>query len=473
VVKRLRGGKLIVSPSIRRQQNPRDDVESAVAELARITRAQRIEMVPIGELRQNPLHARIHKKEKFSHLAASMRHFKNIAPLLVGRNNVIIAGYARWQAAKLNGLKEVPTIRAEHLSEQEQQAYALADNRFTELAEWDLDLLKLHFEQLSIPNLSFDLELTGFGTAKIDQVLGSTSAQHDDADDVLPPIEDRHAVSRPDDVWILDTHRLICGDALLPATYERLLGDTVVQMVFADVPYNCRIGGHARSRRSGHREFLMASGEMSPVQYRDFLTDALTNTRRVCANGAIVFVCMDHFHMAELLSAGIPLFGKPKNLCVWVKDNAGMGSFYRSQHELILAFKVGDGPHINNFGLGENGRYRTNVWQYPGANSAAANRAEMLAMHPTVKPCALVMDAIKDCSRRNGSILDPFAGSGTTLIACERTGRRGYAIELDPHYVDLIIHRWQNLTGQQATHAATNETFATVSEQREALRKQQ
>ncbi|MGG5822000.1 DNA-methyltransferase [Falsiroseomonas sp. HW251] len=237
-------------------------------------------------------------------------------------------------------------------------------------------------------------------------------------------------------------------------------------MVFTDPPYNVPIQGHVSGLgRVQHGEFAMASGEMTEADFTRFLTTVLGHMAAVSADGAIHFVCMDWRHMHEVLAAGRAVYCELKNLCVWNKDNGGIGAFYRSKHELIFVFKKGTASHINTFGLGEKGRYRTNVWDYAGANSFKRGRAEELAMHPTVKPVALVMDAIKDCSRRGGVVLDGFGGSGTTLIAAHRTGRRGYLLKIDPLYVDVIIRRWQALTGEVARHAVTGEAFE-AAEQR-------
>ncbi len=203
----------------------------------------------------------------------------------------------------------------------------------------------------------------------------------------------------------------------------------------------------------------MASGEMTEAEFTSFLSALFANMSSVSADGAIQYVCMDWRHMCEVLHAGRAAYAELKNLCVWNKNNGGMGTFYRSKHELVFVFKLGSGPHINNFGLGEHGRYRTNVWDYAEVNSFRRGRSEELDMHPTVKPVALVMDAIKDCSHRRGIVLDPFGGSGTTLIAAERAGRHARLLEIDPLYVDVIIRRWQRLTGAAAVHAETSESF--------------
>jgi len=217
-----------------------------------------------------------------------------------------------------------------------------------------------------------------------------------------------------------------------------------------------------------HKAFAMASGEMSEEEFIEFLRRSMRFTADFSVDGALHFICMDWRHDLELQLAARPVYGRAKQLIVWAKTNGGMGTFYRSKHELIFVFKVGEGPHINNFGLGERGRYRTNVWDYPGVNTFRRGRMEELQAHPTVKPLAMVVDALKDCSERHGIVLDPFVGSGTTLLAAEKTGRLGRGIEFDSHYADVAIRRWQKLSGQSAIHVETRESFDELARRRGA-----
>ena len=279
-----------------------------------------------------------------------------------------------------------------------------------------------------------------------------------------PPQAEVAVITRPGDLWQLGEHRVLCADATQEEFYVSLLQGEGVQMVFADPPYNVPISGHVSGLGCvQHSEFPMASGEMSDAAFTAFLTTILELVQSHSSDGAIAFICMDWRHLHELLIAGRAIKLTLKNLCVWVKTNAGMGTFYRSQHELIAAFKLGDGPHINSFELGQHGRRRTNVWTYPGFNAFGAGRDAALAMHPTVKPVALIADAIKDCSKRNGLILDPFLGSVTTILAAEVTGRRAAGLELDPGYVDCAVRRWQRATGNAAVLAATDESFEAIA----------
>jgi DNA modification methylase len=292
---------------------------------------------------------------------------------------------------------------------------------------------------------------------EIDGLLDGTGAEEEDEIPIAD--EDSEPVTRPADIWALGPHRILCADARDPTSYERLLGNDKAHLVFADPPYNVPIHGNV----SGlgvvrHDEFAMASGEMSPSEFEKFLRVSLGQAAHHSVDGAIHFICMDWRHLYELLAATKEIYSEVKNLCVWNKTNAGMGSLYRSKHELVLVFKVGTAPHINNIGLGRHGRNRTNVWDYESQNILNGSKSK-LSLHPTVKPVALVADAIRDCSDRLGIVLDPFGGGGTTLIAAERTGRRARLIEISPRYVDVTVRRWQLLTGGRAVHAITGEQF--------------
>lgn len=427
--------------------------------------------VPIAGLRPYDRNARTHSRRQIRKIATSIERFGFVNPVLIDQNNMIIAGHGRVAAAKLLSWTEVPTLRVEHLTEAEKRAYILADNRLAEEAGWDQEILAIELQGLI--EIDFTVELTGFDTAEVDRILDARAEadapDHDLADDVPPIPAAGAAVTQPGDLWELGSHRLLCADATDAASYSRLLGDDCAAMIFTDPPYNVPIEGHVSGLgKVRHREFAMASGEMTPDQFRSFLETVFSHMAAHSADGAIHFICMDWRHMAETLAAGGAVYSELKNLCVWAKSNGGMGTFYRSRHELIFAFKSGTAAHINNFELGQTGRYRTNVWEYAGVNSFGRDRDSALAMHPTVKPVALVADAIKDCSRRRQIVLDPFAGSGTTVIAAEKTGRRARVLELDPLYCDTIIRRWQAFTGKRARNAASGLTFETIEDQRAA-----
>ncbi len=296
-------------------------------------------------------------------------------------------------------------------------------------------------------------------TGEIDVLLAGDEPA--EPEQVPAPETDTPPVSRAGDLWYVGPHRLYCGDALDPLSWRALLRDDKAQMVFVDPPYNVPIAGHVSGLgKAKHREFAMASGEMTQDGFTDFLHSAFRNLANVCEDGAIHFICMDWRHMREVLDAADGIDTELKNLCVWAKTNAGMGSFYRSQHELVFAFKSGTASHINNFKLGEAGRHRSNLWTYAGANTFREGRMEDLDAHPTVKPVQMVADAILDCSKRGGLIVDAFAGSGTTLLAAAQTGRVGAGMEIDPHYADLIIRRLEAETGEAAIHGETLDNFA-------------
>lgn len=433
--------------------------------------AQHLVEREIPSLRPYRGNARTHSKKQLKQIAASIERFGFTNPVLVSDDGEIIAGHGRVEAAKLLGMKRVPTLALSHLSEVERRAYVLADNKLALNAGWDKEILAIELQALV--DLEFDVELTGFSLAEIDLVLDEAGEADPDgsdaAEDVVPDITGQ-AVSRMGELWRLGRHRLLCGDTRSAADMDRLMGGERADLVFTDPPYNVAIDGNVCGLGSvRHREFAFASGEMSKAQFTGFLAETLGNIGRTMRDGAIAFICMDWRHMGELLAAGESAFTELKNLVVWNKTNGGMGAFYRSKHELVFVFKQGRAEHTNSFGLGETGRYRTNVWDYAGISSIGSSRSEELAMHPTVKPVALIADAIRDCSRRGEIVLDGFGGSGSTLIAAEKTGRSARLIEYDPAYCDTIIRRWEKYTGKGAKLEETGATFDDVADERLGL----
>ena len=419
------------------------------------------------QLKPRARNPRTHTAKQIKQIAASIKEFGFISPILIDGADGIIAGHGRAEAAKLIGMSDVPTVRVDHLTPAQIRAYVIADNRLAENAGWDRALLTLELQELSV-ELNFDVTVTGFETAEIDLLISELNEDSPDEADEVPTI-DRSvpAVSRPGDLWRIGDHFLLCGDALKKDSYVTLLGAQKAQMVFTDPPYNVAIAGNVSGLgKVKHREFAMASGEMSTHEFTEFLETAFMRLADFSTNGSIHFICMDWRHIRELLEAATKPYSELKNLCVWSKTNAGMGSLYRSQHELIFLFKKGTAPHVNNVELGRFGRNRTNVWNYPGVNTFGKDRGTELAMHPTVKPVALVADAILDCSKRGGIILDVFAGSGTTLIAAEKAGRRGYGIEIDCHYTDIIIRRFDEVYGLKAVHAESKLDFERLTNER-------
>jgi DNA modification methylase len=328
----------------------------------------------------------------------------------------------------------------------------------------------LAIELQGLIELEVDIELTGFEMAEIDLIIEeareATGVVGGPEDTPLEP-SPGPAVSQTGDLWLLGSHRLLCGDARDKAAYDQLLAGAKAEFVFTDPPYNVAIDGHVCGLgRVRHREFAMGCGEMSEAEFTAFLKAVFSLLAENSIDGSIHQICMDWRHLREMLGAGRTVYSELKNLCIWNKTNAGMGSFYRSKHELVFVWKCGTAAHINNFELGQHGRHRSNVWDYAGVNTMRAGRLQELAMHPTVKPVGLVADAIKDCSHRAGLVLDPFCGSGTILIAAERTGRKARALEIDPNYVDVAVRRWQAYAGKSAALAGSGETFEATEARR-------
>jgi DNA modification methylase len=428
----------------------------------------------ISSLKPDPANPRRHSKKQIRQIANSIATFGFNVPILIDRNAKVIAGHGRLLACRELGWCEVPTLCLDHLTPDQARAFTIADNRLSELAEWDDRLLAEQLKDLSLLGLDFSLEVTGFEIGEIDLRIGALDdppEQADDPADIVPEPPSGPAVSKPGDLWLLGSHRVLCGDALDIAVLRALMGEERAAIVFTDPPYNVPIDGHATGLGAiHHRSFAMAAGEMSRPGFAVFLATSLRHLAAFSSSGALLYVCMDWRHIAELLAAGREADARLENICVWVKDNAGMGSLYRSQHEFVFVFKTGRGRHRNNVQLGRFGRNRSNVWQYPGVNSFSRKTEEgnLLALHPTVKPVALVADAILDCSARGDIVLDGFLGSGTTVIAAERTGRRCYGLELDTGYVDTAIRRWQTVTGGTARHAVSGRSFDDLAREAEA-----
>ena len=398
---------------------------------------------PVSELIPDPRNARTHPKRQIDQLRASIDAFGFTNPILADPEGRIIAGHGRLQAARTMGLVEVPVITLSGLSEIQKRALRIADNKIALNAGWDLEILQLELGELSSIDIDFDPTLTGFSIGELDVILLTTA---DPDDEVIPPVPAKPG-TRPGDIWILGEHRVGCGDGRDADFLQRVIGDGArVDAAFLDPPYNVRIGGHAVAAGS-HREFAMASGEMSEAEFRSFLADTLGAAARLSRNGAVHFVCMDWRHMDSVSAVCAEIYGARLNLCIWNKSNAGMGSLYRSKHELIFVYRVGTAPHLNMVELGRHGRNRTNIWDYASVNSMRGSRRQDLALHPTVKPTALVADAILDVTRRGDLVLDLFLGSGTTLLAAERTGRRFRGLDIDPAYVDVAVERWSARTG--------------------------
>jgi DNA modification methylase len=421
---------------------------------------------PIAQLHLDPKNPRFHSPRQIKQIARSVETFGFNVPVLLDHNNKVVAGHGRVLACKQLGRSEVPTIRLDHLSEAQANAFMIADNRLTENSTWDDRLLGEQLKDLALLDLDFDLETIGFEMGEIDmRIEGLSSEAVSDLDpaDILAASGSGLQVSQAGDLWLLGRHRVYCGSALDEAAYLVLMQNKKAAMVITDPPYNVPIEGNVSGLGSiHHREFIMASGEMTKTEFTTFLTTACVLFSANTIEGSLHLLFMDWRHLEEMLAAGNSTYTELKNLCVWVKSNAGMGSLYRSQHELIFIFKHGRGRHRNNVQLGKHGRNRANVWSYAGPRSIAGGGDEgnLLALHPTIKPVALIADAILDCSARGDIVLDGFLGSGSTVIAAERTGRHCFGIELDPLYVDVTVRRWQTFTHATARHAASGQTFS-------------
>jgi DNA modification methylase len=416
----------------------------------------------------DPRNPRQHSQTQVNLIADSIREFGFVTPIVVDEAGRVVIGHGRALAAKKLGMPRVPVVEIRHLSKAQLKALRIADNRLAQHAHWDERLLGENFLEMKELDLDFDLSVTGFSLPEIDLAIqehdeGVTVEPSDEADAVTGV-----PVCRPGDTWQLGDHRIHCGDATSEAAFDSVMNGERAHAVFADPPFNVPIDGHVSGKgKVRHREFARGSGELSREQFIRFLTSSCALLAKFSENGAIHFVCMDWRHADELLAAGREVYSELKNLAVWVKSSAGMGSLYRSQHELVFVFKAGAGRHTNNIELGRHGRNRTNVWHYDGASTQARKGNNLLQLHPTAKPVQLVMDALLDCSNRGEIVLDSFLGSGTTLLAAERTGRICRGIELDPLYVDTAIRRWQNLTGRDAVRLADGKVFRDIEAEKE------
>lgn len=403
--------------------------------------------IKISALKPYPKNARTHSPKQICQIAKSIKEFGFTNPVLIDKDNCILAGHGRVEAAKLAGLTEVPAVVISHLTPAQKKAYILADNRLAELSGWDKNILKVEVEELqSIEDGDFDLTLTGFDTPEIDVLLAPPDAPAPENANFLE--KSIPARVKSGDLWQLGAHKLLCADSTQPTSFCRLLGAEKANLIVTDPPYNVKISGHVRSSEK-YREFAMASGEMSQSEFSQFLKGVFTLLAEYSILGSLHYAFMDWRHLGEILSAGMSAYTALKNVCVWNKLSGGMGSLYRSQHELVFVFKNGDAPHTNNIELGVHGRYRTNVWDYPGIFIKNKVNKANIHLHPTVKPVGLLADILLDASPRKGLVLDPFGGSGSTLLAAERTGRQARIIEIDPHYCDVILYRYEQMGGKE------------------------
>jgi DNA modification methylase len=429
-----------------------------------IPNSRETQLRPINSVKPYDRQLRRHDRRKINKLKKLIGHFGQVAPIIIDTNQVIIDGTAVWLAMRELGSGDIATITVAGRSDSEIKALRLALNRLSIEAAWDNQHLRIEFEELL--NLSFDLELTAFDTAEIDHIFDVDLPQANLVEDgVQIPTVQAQAVSKLGDIWVCDDHRLGCGNAHDGDFVARVRDAVPVDVCFVDPPYNVPIAGFVSGKgRNQHREFVQGTGEMSPDEFTGFLAAALAVLQASSSPRALIYACMDWRHVHELLSAGRQRALELYNICVWAKTNAGMGSLYRNQHELICVFEAGTETPANNVELGRHGRNRSNLWTYRGFNAFGDQRDELLAAHPTVKPVTMVADALRDVTKRGGTVLDTFMGWGSTLIAAEETERRCFGTELDPLYVDVVIRRWQIHTCRDAVHAATGELFCDRSE---------
>jgi DNA modification methylase len=420
-----------------------------------------VTFLPIEQIHASADNPRSHNERQIKALVKSIQAFGFNIPIATDAQGNILAGHARLEAAQRLGMQKVPVICLDHLSAEQARAFRLADNRLSEMSSWNDRLLTVHLKELSAVELDFDLEAIGFTVGEIDLRIENAEEDNDVSDDEFLQNQDGPVITQSGDLWLLGPHRLLCANSQETQSFERLMNGQSAGMVITDPPFNVKIQGHVGGKgKIRHREFVMASGEMSSPEFTQFLQTAFRLLVRHSSPGSIHAIFMDWRHLPEIISAGQQTYSSLLNMCVWVKNQAGMGSLYRSQHELVLIYKNGKARHQNNVQLGRFGRYRSNVWQYAGIQAMRhGEEGDLLAMHPTVKPVRMIADSILDCSKRGDIILDPFLGSGTTLLAAQRIGRHCYGMELDPGYMDTAIRRWQNMTGEDAVDAVTGKTF--------------
>jgi DNA modification methylase len=455
-----------------RKRVPAKDASPDIQQILRHNvRLDRISYVAIDQLRTYERSLRKRKNGGAEALKNSVSSFGIVLPVLIDSKMTIIGGEGIVATARDLGYTEVPTVRIDHLDDAEVRMLRIALNKLAETSEWNRIELAAEFAELVTLDIDLAYEVTGFDTVEIDNLVHAPAEPDGEDPDDLPilPGLPGSEVTRLGDIWELGDHRLLCGSSLEMDNLARLMGDDRARMVLTDSPFNVKISGHVSGLgKTKHREFAQASGEMSEAEFIEFQSTSTRTLAAYCIDGALLYLYMDWRHVWEIMSgiraAGLTLF----NLAVWVKRAGGMGSFYRSQHELVFIAKKGKTSHINNVQLGRFGRNRTNCWHYAGMNSFGAGRDELLAAHPTVKPVAMLSDAIRDASHRGDIVLDGFLGSGSTLIAAERTGRVCRGVELDPLYVDSIVRRWEKATGRVATLFPGGETFAQVAARREA-----
>lgn len=436
---------------------------------SRALSGQDIEHLTLDQIKPSDNNPRSHSKKQIKQIAASIERFGFNGVIVINKSGMIIAGHGRLEAARLIGMKTVPCVRVTHLKPAEEMAYRIADNQIALSGRWIREELAVQLAELEVtlPELDLDISITGFDVGELDALFADHKDPVADPEDEVTFAESTaHAVTRPGDIWTMGQHRLICGDARDDDVVAALMDGKVADQVLTDPPFNVAVNGHVGGRgRRKHAEFANASGEMSDSEYRRFLVESVDRMIMAAREGALIYIFIDWRHVEVVCDVGRSLDLSLVNICVWSKTTPGQGTFYRSAHELIVVFQKPGGDLQNNIALGKYGRSRTNVWTFAAPNKFKA-ADDPLAGHPTPKPVAMIAEAIKDASKRGGIVLDSFLGSGTTVLAAEKVGRKGYGVECDPTYCDLSITRWQSFTGRDAILAETGQTFGEVEAER-------
>lgn len=441
------------------RKNPTSPSREKLARNSSLT----LKKVPLESLSLHNRALRRHPEPQIAKLMSSFVTFGLIAPMIVDADGKIIAGELRLEVARRLKLVEVPVIIADHLTPDEARAYRIADNKLAEGATWDIDALR--DEVAKALTFEIDPEALGFGGPELDVLLATPEAIAEAEEDVAPRPD---PIVRLADIFDVSTHALMCGNSTDPEQVAALMSGELADMALTDAPYNSPISNFVSTRTGSraHREFVQASGEMSDEEFSVFLKTVMVILRDSCRDGAVIEVFMDHRNIHRLIAAGEDCGLNYFNLAVYVKNTAGMGSFLRSQHELVAIFAKPGASVLNNIMLGANGRFRTNCWMYEGRAGFSRGRKEELDRHPTPKPVPMFVDAILDCTKRNDIVLDLFVGGGTTLIAAERIGRRARVMELDPGYAEASLIRYRTAFGVEPIHRQTGLTLSELERQR-------
>ena len=410
----------------------------------------------LGNLRLKEDDIRKFSKQEISITTKVVDRFGIPSPIIVDNKNEIVLGANLYLAAKNLNAKTVPTVQLKDLSEKEIKMYSVAMNKILTMGEIDLESIKIDIKDwIFDENFTITPEELGLGTIEVDSILfelsgfsASDAEEQNETKAEEAVLSDIPKIVKPGDLIQLGQHRLFCGDSMKAESYTKLLGEEKADIIITDPPYNVKIQGHV-TKKKNHPEFAQASGEMKPEDFINFLNTVTKNLKNFSKSGSIHYLFMDWKHLFELQIATKDVYEKLLNICVWDKGKGGMGSFYRSQHEFCLVYENGTGSHKNNIQLGKNGRNRSNIWQYPGMNSGTSQAKTLSNLHPTVKPVSMLVDILLDASDFGDIVLDTFGGSGSTLIAAQECGRKARLIEISPDYCDVIIHRWEKMTGKK------------------------